>query len=210
MDVLLVACALTITGLILRREFFPAATPTPAGGSRTIADWQNYVVGQRIGPADAKVTIVEFSDFQCPYCREAAGRLTALVDKHRGQVALVYRHFPLSYHEYAVPAAVASICAGKQGRFEKFHDLLFARQDSLGQIPWTEFATAAGVSDEPAFEACLASAEPAGDVERDRQAGSRLGVRGTPAFLINDQLISGTLPGLLEEAVERAVQEAIR
>jgi protein-disulfide isomerase len=122
-------------------------------------------------------------------------------------VALVYRHYPLPYHKNAVPAAQASVCAARQGRFEEYHDALFAQQDSLGLIPWTRLASTAGVPDVAEFQSCMQSSVPGSEIERDLQAGTRLGVRGTPAILVNERFISGAPPGV-EELVERAVRGA--
>ncbi|WP_331074225.1 DsbA family protein [Longimicrobium sp.] len=206
----MVLCAVTVTGLVVRRELF---SPSPAAAaveaeSRTVAGWRSYAEGQRIGPEDARVTIVEFSDFECPFCRETADRLRTIRARYPRDVALVYRHYPLPYHENAVPAAKASVCAGRQGRFEEYHDALFAQQDSLGLIPWTRLASTAGVPDEAEFQACMQGSVPGSDIERDLQAGTRLGVRGTPAILVNERFISGAPPGVLEELVERAVRAA--
>lgn len=205
---LMVVCALTVTALVVRREIFHAPQAAVSVESRTVPDWRSYVEGQRIGPADARVTIVEFSDFECPFCRETAERLRTIRGRYPRDVAVVYRHYPLSYHKHAVPAAKASLCAARQGRFEGYHDALFARQDSLGLIPWTQLAAIAGIPDVPGFEECMRGPDPVPEIERDLAAGTRLGVRGTPAILVNDRLVFGAPPGLLEELVERAVRES--
>lgn len=204
-----VACALIVTGLVVRRELFssPAATASVALESRTVPDWRSYARGQRMGPADAKVTIVEFSDFECPFCRATAARLRAVRAKYPRDVAVVYRHYPLPYHAHAVEAARASLCAARQGRFEAFHDLLFA-QDSLGMVPWSRLAQSAGVRDPAGFERCMRLPGPSPEIERDLREGARLGVRGTPTLLVNERLLDGAPPGTLEEAVERAVRRA--
>lgn len=204
---ILVCCALVITGLAVRRELVAArpAAVAYADRVRPVPDWRSYATGSRIGPADAPVTIIEFSDFQCPYCRVMADRLRALRREHPGEVALVYRHFPLSYHPYASSAARASICADRQGRFEAFHDALFARQDSLDDTIWARLAETAGIPDRARFDECLGSEEPLAQVERDIAAGTRLGITGTPAILVNGTLITGGAPGLLEEHVARAL-----
>jgi len=204
----LVACAVVITGLAVRRELGSAApAPTPyTVQMRSVPNWRSYAEGQRIGPADARVKIVEFSDFQCPYCRTMSGRLRAIQEAHPGKVALLYRHFPLSYHPHARPAAHASVCAEAQGRFADFHDLLFARQDSLGSVAWSRIAADAGVADLPEFERCLTSESTHARVESDVQAAARLGISGTPTLLVNGVLITEAAPGLVEEQVERALK----
>lgn len=203
----LVCCALVITGLAVRRELGaarPAATPY-TDQVRPVRDWRSYATGTRIGPADAVVTIVEFSDFQCPYCRVMAERLREVRRKHPREVALVYRHFPLSYHPHALPAARASVCADEQGRFEAFHDALFARQDSLNDAALPRLAKIAGVPDAKRFDECLKGAASLAHVERDIAAARQLGISGTPALLVNDALITGGAPGVLEEQVARAL-----
>ncbi|HYW05960.1 MAG TPA: DsbA family protein [Longimicrobium sp.] len=206
----LVACALTVTGLAVRREIAPPPAPLLAGVEppRAVPQWRSFVKGDRIGPADPRVTIVEFSDFQCPYCRTMAARLKAIRDRHPNDVAVVYRHFPLSYHPHAKAAARASWCAGRQGRFEAYHDALFAHQDSLGTIAWTLLASRAGVSDSVGFARCLSNADPVAEIELDIADARRLGVSGTPTLLINDQLLKSVPPGVLEALVESELRAA--
>ena len=207
---LVVACALVVTGLAVRRELFSAVPAAQVTAEITrVADWRSYAEGQRIGPANARVTIVEFSDFECPFCRATAERIRAIRAKHPADVALVYRHYPLPYHANALPAARASLCAARQGRFARYHDLLFAHQDSLSTIGWPRLARAAGVARPADFERCLEDGAPA-EIERDLRAGERLGVHGTPTLLVNDRLIRGAPPGALEDVVERALREAGR
>jgi protein-disulfide isomerase len=206
----LVCCALVITGLAVRRELGsapPAATPYTEQ-VRPVRDWRSYASGTRIGPAGAAVTIVEFSDFQCPYCRTMADRLRNLREAHPGKVALVYRHFPLSYHPHAHSAARASFCADRQGRFEAFHDALFAAQDSLDGTGWQRFAGIAGVPDAAGFDACLQGAASLEAVERDVAAGRKLGISGTPAIMVNGVLITGESLAMLEDHVARALEAA--
>jgi len=205
---ILVCCALAVTGLAVRREL-AAARPAPAAynpHARSVSDWRGYVDGSRIGPADAAVTIVEFSDFQCPFCGTMAERLRALREANPGKVALVYRHFPLQYHPFAAPAAHASICAERQGRFEAYHDLVFVRQDSLHGEVWPELAEAARIPDLPRFSECMKESEPARRIERDLAAGRKLGVTSTPSILVNGTLVTGDELGALEEYVARALQ----
>lgn len=208
---ILVICALTVTSLAVRKELLPQSVGPERSRSetRTVPDWRTYVDGQRIGPADAPVTIVEFSDFECPYCRQTADQLRTLRRKYPRDVAVVYRHFPLPYHSKAVTAARASLCASRQGRFEAYHDAIFANQDSLGSIGWARLAEAAAVPDLAAFRSCVDRTDPVPQIERDLKAGKRLGVSATPTFLVNDQLIQGAPPGALEQLVERALDTRV-
>lgn len=183
---LLCVCAVVVTGITVKswmdhRPTYEAEQPT------TIQDWEKYAaVGHRMGPADAPVVITEFSDFQCPFCRKMHDMLKTVESKHPGSIALVYRHYPLSMHPQAMPAAIAAECAGAQGKFAAIHDLLFNQQDSLGKKPWEAYATEAGVSDIAAFSSCLKSTIPTSVIARDTVAGNAVKVSGTPTLIIND------------------------
>lgn len=190
----LTLCALVVTGLVVRREL--ASEPARvAEQPEVVPEWRAFAAGgHRMGPADAPVTIVEFSDFQCPFCRVLADRLRTIRERYPEQVAMVYRHYPLQIHPFALPAVRASECAAAQGRFAAFHDALFARQDSLGIVPWTRFATAAEVPDTAAFRRCADESGAIPALARDTLAGSRLNVTGTPTLLINNVRFGGVPP----------------
>ncbi|MEB2344163.1 MAG: thioredoxin domain-containing protein [Deltaproteobacteria bacterium] len=145
------------------------------------------------GDAQAPVTIVEFSDFQCPYCRSMREPMEALFEEYPGKLRLVYRHFPLSSHAEAMPAAQASMCANEQGRFWPYHDLLFEHQDALSDEKLRELAGAVGL-DLAAFETCLASERYRALVEADLAAGRDAGVQGTPAYFVNGKPVFGAEP----------------
>jgi protein-disulfide isomerase len=124
-------------------------------------------------------------------------------------VAVVNRHFPLSSHQYAVPAVQASECAARQGRFDDMHHALFASQSLIGSEPWDRMARDAQVPDVPAFERCMAETGPIAALARDTVAGHQLQTRGTPTFLINDHRYVGTPPiTALREMVKQAIDEA--
>ena len=202
-----VLCAVVLTGLVVRRELFPAS-PASSIREQVVADWRRYAAeGRRTGPAGAPVTVVVFSDFQCPACRMLAESLDSVQARHPGQVAVVYRHFPLtSVHPHAAAAARASECAGDQGRFDAFHHALFREQALLGIEPWRRFAAGAGVPDLDAFDRCVAGSAPDAAVLRDGEAGRRLGVTGTPTLLINDHRFQGAPPlAELERQIRRAL-----
>lgn len=178
-------------------------------GTTTVRDnWQQYAsVGQRLGPDSAAVVIVWFGDYQCPYCRTAAADLEKLRAKYPTELATVYRHFPLSsIHATAVAAATASECAAAQGRFALFHRMLYANADSLSETAWTEFALDAGVESLERFQSCLSSDDAQTAIAEDLAAGKALGIRGTPAFLVNGRLVVG-YPGAA--ALERYVLEEV-
>jgi len=150
--------------------------------------------GRLRGDAKAPLTIVEFSDFQCPYCQAVLPTLKEVLVKYEGRVSLGYRDFPLlQIHAQAQQAAEASRCAGEQGKFWEYHDLAFANQSRLQQPSLIEHARKLQLDDKR-FEACLASGKFRNAVQSDLQDGMKAGVNGTPAFYINGISLSGNQP----------------
>jgi protein-disulfide isomerase len=194
---LMVCCALTVTIAVARREFFPApaAAAQPDTKPRPVDNWEEIAAaGQRMGPAGAPVQIVEFSDFQCPFCATFAQTLRAVRAKYPDRVAVLYRHYPIAeLHPHARTAALAAECAGAQGRFEPYHDRLFAQQDSIGLKPWERFATEAGVPDTAAFTRCVREERLIGNVTRDSAIAEKAGIRITPSIVVDGTLVPGAL-----------------
>jgi protein-disulfide isomerase len=146
-----------------------------------------------VGPADAPVQIIEFSDFQCPFCQQSVATIQMVLKEYGDQVRLVYRHFPLPNHPQAWPAAEASLCAADQDRFWPFHDRLFANQDKLSVDALKQHAAELGF-DAAAFAACVDSRRHQAAVQADMEAAQALGVTGTPAFFINGRPLGGAQP----------------
>jgi protein-disulfide isomerase len=190
----LVLCAVTITVLLARRELFP---PKPASAAQEVVNvrnWREYVNGtNRSGPSSAPVTLVEFSDLECPFCRVLAFRLDSLRGEFPRELQIVFRHYPLPRHRHAMPAALATECAGEQGRFWPMQDVLFRNPEELGVVPWSTYAARAGVADPASFERCMAR-EDLSRVQEDIAAGQRLGINGTPTILINERKLGGAPP----------------
>jgi protein-disulfide isomerase len=181
-------CALVTTGAIVHREFFGSTARRALAEQKPIflKDWRTELPkGMRMGPADAPVQLLEFSDFECPFCANLHKDLSTLQVRYPTQVALTYVHFPLPMHRFAEPAARVAECAGDQGRFETMHDRLFDEQNSFGLKPWSDYATEAGVPDLAAFEACIKRGDPVPRIEEGKQLGTRLDVKGTPTLIIN-------------------------
>ena len=146
------------------------------------------------GDPKAPVTIVEFSDFQCPYCKNTQATLKNILTKYDGRVKLAYMDFPLrEVHPQAQTAAEAARCAGEQGKFWEFHDALFADQSKLKEADLAAHARTL-LLDEKSFTACLASGKYKPKVEADQQEGTKAGVAGTPGFFINGVFLSGAQP----------------
>jgi protein-disulfide isomerase len=139
-----------------------------------------------MGPANAKITIVEFSDFECPFCAKFSKNvISAIRRQYPNDVAFVFRHMPLPMHRFADPAARAAECAAVQGRFEEFHNSLFSKQDSLGLKSFGAFAQESGVGDLKAFEACTRRTDKNTVVQGDVAEATRSSVRATPTVIAN-------------------------
>lgn len=146
------------------------------------------------GNPNAPVTIVEFSDFQCPYCSKAEGTLKDLLAKYDGKIKLSYRDFPMrGLHPRAQRAAEAARCAEEQGKFWEFHDALFADQSKLDDAGLQTTVQKLGL-DEKAFQTCLSSGKFTAAISRDLQDGTKAGVAGTPGFFINGEFVNGAQP----------------
>ena len=146
-----------------------------------------------MGSVSAPVVVIEFADFQCPFCGRAAENLREFRAAYAGEVAVVYRHFPLTaIHDHAMEAAIASECAAAQERFESFHDRLYQEQDSIGSKDWVAFAEEAGVPSIADFIRCLQEEWPRDRVRRDARAARQIRLTGTPSIIVNGVLLPGT------------------
>ena len=140
------------------------------------------------------MTIVEFSDFECPYCQAMLGTIRNIQEAYGEKVRLVYRQFPLtSIHPNAQKAAEASLCANDQGRFWEMHDLMFEDQSGLSVEALTKKAESLEL-DDATFEKCLTSNQYTEQVRQDVMAGTVVGVTGTPAVFINGRPLVGNVP----------------
>ncbi len=146
-----------------------------------------------LGSKDAEVVLIEYSDFQCPYCGRHAPNLKKLYEELGDDIAIVFRHFPLSFHANALSAAVASECAAEQGKFWEYHDALFANQSDLGKDLYEKIATDLGlnISD---FNECLDSGKYENEIKAEMEGGSSAGVTGTPGTFVNGNLVKGAVP----------------
>lgn len=163
------------------------------------------------GPKDAPVTIVEFSDFQCPYCSRVVATLKEIVRLYPKQVRLAFRDFPIAnLHPKAAKAAEAARCAGDQGKFWEYHDRLFESQAQATISDFKRFAEQLKL-DGKSFAACLDSGKYAAAVEADVQEGTRLGITGTPTFFINGRLVVGALPlEMFQKFIDRDLRRAVK
>lgn len=145
------------------------------------------------GEAGAPITIVEFSDFECPFCGRAEEAVKKVMEAYKGKVRLVYRDFPLPFHAKAQKASEAALCAGEQGKYWEMHETLFANQQALEVSQLKDHAKKVGLEDKK-FAECLESGRTASTVDASKKAGEAAGVTGTPAFFINGRPLSGAQP----------------
>jgi protein-disulfide isomerase len=150
--------------------------------------------GPSIGPADAPVVLIEFSDFQCPFCARAHPVIQTLRERYPTQLRVVYKHLPLeAIHPRARAAAEAAVCAEQQGKFWEYHDRLFSTPGALSDDDLKGYASAVGL-DMGAFGACLQDPKRSERVEADMAEARAAGVTGTPAFVLNGRLLKGLQP----------------
>jgi protein-disulfide isomerase len=184
------ALALTLAFVLL----FAGCASAPLNEGRT-PDGRAYR-----GAASPKVTIYEYSDFECPFCGQAVPVVDQIMHAHASEVQLQFRNFPLTaIHPRAMPSAVAGVCADYQGKFWGMYDKMFANQQNLGDADLLKYAQEVGLNMTD-FSSCIASKQASDKVQADVAAGNALGVQGTPTFLVGSTLVVGTT--YLQQAVE--------
>lgn len=154
------------------------------------------------GPKSAPVEIIEFTDYQCPFCGRVRPTITQVLDKYKDKVRYVLRDYPLPFHGEAKKAAEAAHCAGEQGKYWEMSTILFKNQSALGVAKLKEYAKEAGLN-QGKFDKCLDSSKYAKKVDENQADGSKVGVNGTPAFFINGVMLSGAQPiGAFTEVID--------
>lgn len=157
----------------------------PAGLMVKVSD-----AGPTKGTPKAQVTIVEFSDFECPYCKQATSALKQILPEYSDKVKLVFKHLPLPNHQHAFQSAQAAVCAEEQGKFWEYHDLLFGNTVDLSTDTLKQHAVKLGLKAEQ-FNQCLTSESSRNAVMKDMQEAKQAGISGTPTFVMNGKLIRG-------------------
>ena len=187
----------------------PKAAPSeqPSAAAPTVKlDVADYVDDDSVkGDANAPITIVEWSDYECPFCVRFYSETFKQIDEKyikTGKVKFVYRDFPLSFHQQAQKSAEAAECAGEQGKYYNMHDLLFERGVAGGVASFKSYAKEIGL-DTVKFNTCLDSGEMASEVQKDFLDGQAAGIQGTPGFLVNGISVSGAQPfSVFEQIIE--------
>ena len=158
--------------------------------------------------------LLEFSDYQCPYCNRIQPTLRTLINKYKEKVAFAYRHFPLAFHYDADEAAIAAECAGEQGKYGEMHTLLYNNQQALRPVNLKEYARQLKIQNRAKFDQCVDQEKYRDKVNKDINEGKLLGINGTPGFVIGlydpktkivrGELLSGAQP---QEEFERLIQK---
>ena len=180
----------------------------------------DFAAAPLIGKDDAPIMIVEFSDFQCPYCSRGAKTLAEIKKKYGSKVRVAFKNFPLSFHQNARPAAEAGLCVNEQGadKFWKFHDVAFQNQDKLDTANLEKYAKESGANVDK-FKECFSSKKFASVVQKDIEYGEKLGVKSTPTFIVgtksgptslaNGTIINGAVPvESFSETVDQTIENS--
>src|SRR5262249_3153328 len=145
------------------------------------------------GPKNAKVTIVLWSDFQCPFCGRVEPTFKQVLDTYAKDVRIVWKNQPLPFHQNAMPAAEAAMAANEQGKFWEFHDKLFSNQGGLGTDAYDKYAQELGL-DMKKFHASIESHKNKAQIDEESKAGTKIGANGTPTFFVNGHVMVGAQP----------------
>jgi protein-disulfide isomerase len=195
------------------------ARPAGAAPAREEPD-ENRVIPYAVGDSpvrgapDAWVTIIEVSDFQCPFCSRVQQTLRDVETRYGNDVRLVYKHNPLPFHDRAMPAAIASMCAHEQGKFWPLHDALFANQRALDDEGLATYAKQVSGLNFAKWQSCYSSGRPKARIEAEMQVANDFGARGTPAFFVNGRSLVGAQPfdrfaALIDEELAKAKASGI-
>lgn len=210
MDVATAVLVLVAIGVAARAVVLRAATDGTESDKikvRPVEGWDELrALGTPLGVVTGNAQVIEFADYQCPFCAQAAPAVDSLVAAKGKTLHVAYIHFPLErIHPHAMAAAIAASCAGKQGAFAGMHQKLYQLQDRLGEKPWSEFALEAGVRDTGAFGQCMADPAIEGVIRQGMEAGEKLHIPGTPSFVINGYLVEGIQIGNVARVIDSLI-----
>jgi protein-disulfide isomerase len=208
LTIVLTVAALGMTSAFVAREFAGNRRSRPPQAAPTfVPDWKALVKsGVVVGSETAPAQLLEFMDFECPFCRHADSVIEVVSQRVGPSMTRIFLHYPLPNHRFAMPAARVAECALEQGRFAEARSLLFAKQDSFGLKSWMSFAIEAGVPDTLRFSRCAASSASIPRIAGGMEAGKIVGVRGTPTIVLNGWRFH--IPPSVEE-LESAVRRVL-
>lgn len=201
----LMLCSIIVAVIIVKHEI---NKPVSTNQIKTVSDWHFLLNhGHHVGPPIAPVKIIEFSDFQCPYCKQMEPILKHILKKYPSKVEFIYYSFPLPIHPQALPAAKAAECAALQHDFFIYHDILYQNQTSFSHQPWDSLCKVAGIKDLNAFNKCLEDPSINRIIEKDIKLGKDFGVYATPTVIMNGKMIVGVIS---ESKLDQLLQEALK
>ncbi|MEP6999424.1 MAG: thioredoxin domain-containing protein [bacterium] len=207
LTVVFVGATVAVAVVGIHREFFPRKQ---LGGPSAayVKEWPAmFASGNVIGKPGAPVQIVEFMDMQCPFCKEFHESVSEMMETSPGRFAVSFIHFPMSGHRQAIAAARAVECAKAEGRLPQLVNVLFAKQDSLGQKGWASYASEAGIKDTTAIARCAENEKRVEQIDRDAALAKRMGVHGTPTLFINGWRFDGNVDRAELVRVIKDIQE---
>lgn len=175
----------------------PAQAARPSAPTPTVVSAVSIDDDPIKGDKNAPITIIEFSDYECPFCKRSNDQVISRIDKEyieTGKVRLVFRDFPLGFHKKAIPAAVAANCAGEQGKYWEVHDFLFQDKGNLSKEAVLNSSDSLGL-DKAKLQACMDDKSKEEEITKDFQEGQKYGVRGTPSYFIGKTTENGKIEG---------------
>lgn len=200
-----------LDGLEKQNKQILAKAGTAAAPARPNAPDPNKVHDIKIGdsytkgPKDAAVVIAEWSDFQCPFCSQAASLVDQILEAYPNDVKFVFKNYPLPFHKQGMPAAKAAVAAGKQGKFFEMHDKLFENQRALADDKYAVWAEEIGLNVEQ-FKKDFEAPETAALITNEMKEAGQVGVRGTPSFFINGKQPAGRSFELYKSIIDEEIK----
>jgi protein-disulfide isomerase len=200
---ILVICALIVIILLLRKEFSSNNTELKFS---IVGNWKELIPEEEWKDENNKhkVYIVEFFDYECPYCSVLDARLDTIKSKYGDKIKIIRYHFPLNIHPLAYRTAIAAECARSQEVFDSYHKELMANQYKLNSINFLEVAKLIGIKDIEKFQRCINEEEPANVIANNVRLAKEFKVNGTPTLIINNKMISGSID---TEEIEKIINE---
>ncbi|MCZ7610347.1 MAG: DsbA family protein [Ignavibacterium sp.] len=199
---ILVVCALIVTILFLRKEFSSKDTELNIS---IIDNWKELIPeDEETNGNYSKVYLIEFFDYECPYCSVLDATLDTIKSKYIDKIKIIRYHFPLNIHPLAYRTAIAAECAGSQEVFDIYHKELMANQYKLNSINFTEIARLIGIKDIEKFQKCVNEEETADAISQNVKLAKKFNVSGTPTLIINNKMISGAIN---TEEIEKIINE---
>jgi|SRR3989344_1357461 len=184
---------ISLAVLLVASMYFNVTVIAVSGNIAKKAEKALITEGMTKGSKNSPVTLIEYSDYECPYCARAEATIKDVLDEYGSKIYFVYKDFPLPFHNNAQKAAEASRCALEQNKYWEYHDALFKNQQSLDTNSLKTYAKSLGL-DEAKFSECLDSNKYTEKVKQDMEEGQSKGVTGTPTFFVNGKMLVGAQP----------------